>query len=353
MEGKNKIMMKINYWKQIIGMVIFACILFCGCSANTAGNVAGNNSESGVSKSAVSASGGAVDTNKGAVYSGGKMTEPVVLSEVSNPSIEDKKYGLKLPAVDDILREFEFLIYLDNRYMEGAAYADLKKREWLGVPLEVKVYCHCDFAEEYDDHCYNVLCEISAQGKENLYMMMTCNRIGFESSIYNPEYEWETLGEGDIREKEEKERYQYLGSGTAYVDEKAAQTFEAEWNCKKEMEKRLEKLKECVEKNCSEEKGKYRVYIDYFLPGDPAENGIIMSSDSHIGKEVYTLSTILLVHPAYKGEYDYMLRGNKKPRILHGSSGGGRPTGNYEKMKARCEKDYRRGAVEVWEFTVK
>ena len=184
-------------------------------------------------------------------------------------------------------------------------------------------------------------------------MMMTCNRIGFESSIYNPEYEWETLGEGDIREKEEKERYQYLGSGTAYVDEKAAQTFEAEWNCKKEMEKRLEKLKECVEKNCSEEKGKYRVYIDYFLPGDPAENGIVMSPNSPAGKDIYTLSTILLVHPVYKGEYDYMLRGNKKPRILHGSSGGGRPTGNYEKMKARCEKDYRRGAVEVWELTVK
>lgn len=275
------------------------------------------------------------------------------MSEVVNPSIEDKRYGLKLPAVDDILREFEFLVYLDNRYMEGTAYADLKKREWLGGSLEVKVYCRCEYVEEYDSHCYNVLCEISRQGNEKLYMMMTCNKTGFESSIYNPEYEWETLEEGDIREKEEKERYQYLGNGTAYVDEKAAETFVAEWNYKEEMQQRLKRLKECVEKDCSDEKGKYRVYIDYFLPGDPVENGIVLSPNSPAGEDVYTLSTILLVHPAYEGEYDYMLRGNKKPRILYGSSGGGRPAGNWKKMKARCEMDYRRGAVEVWEFTVK
>lgn len=218
--------------------------------------------------------------------------EPVVVSEITHPLDTQEEYGLVLPQVEDIGKEFVFLAYMDHyltyRSDESAELSDteicggydiLQWAELLDQDLNLKIYYRLaddedsDYLEELE--AYFLICEVTGknshgQTRRHFIQMCMTNR-GFTRLFENAESEEGELSDYDAAEIEEylSENYTYAGETEGKIQSERAEQFYPEIAMTEERQAEIDTIQRAVQKEYGLDKNeKAAVYLPAFLPGD-------------------------------------------------------------------------------------
>lgn len=209
-----------------------------------------------------------------------RAEQKIARAELSTPVVEDKKYRLALPAVEEILKEFKYQAYLAGWYEKvyggrnitaffDYGYETLKEGGLFDKELKVKVYYKKErgVGESLrDTKLYSIVCAVSVPGekKRSYIFEMTCGQEGFFSGFRGTDRDIDSftcLGEGRVTLKqEEAEKFVFQPENT------------------QERQQFIGLIKKRVEEHYSKrKKGRYIVYVQNFMDSDMRLRGTVIA----------------------------------------------------------------------------